>query len=117
MKTENTPTKHYSLAACRHAQERRGMMSILLFRRMMYVKPLTVPERMADEATRDELEQALEGIATVFHFGHPARRMLIAFPQRGYTEKDTMDAIAKVAPWIRGGGFSCGNYFFSVARP
>lgn len=81
-------------------------------RRNVGTKPLNHYGRRDLEEKLRRVRRECEGIATVFVYGHPSRRMLIAYPLAGFDWRDASKAVQNC--FVVSGNVSCGNYVFSA---
>lgn len=84
-------------------------ISHLAARRRLGLKPLKRSERIADQATRDQLALDLAPYATVEFYGYPSRRSLIAYPLPGIPLETVRTVLNRRT------SLSCGNIIFSIA--
>ncbi len=93
-----------------------GFSSIWSARRRIGARPLRRASRLSDAGLMGRLTRELAGIATLEYYGHPSRRMAIAYPRQGIDGLDATRAACREAAAFISGSVSCGNYIFSLAQ-
>lgn len=84
------------------------------YRRRLGLKPLRKHSRLLDQNILERVQRECDGIAVIQYYGHPSRRMAIAYPLKGLNGLDaTREAIREVIT-SRRGSVSCGNYVFPL---
>ena len=84
-------------------------------RRRVTARPLRRTSRLLDQSALGRVIRECDGIATVEYYGHPSRRMAIAYPLRGWDGLEETRAAVRNALTVSGGFVSCGNYVFSLS--
>lgn len=83
-------------------------------RRRVSARPLTRNARALDESTLGRIARECEGVAVVGYYGHPSRRMAIAYPLAGWDGLERTRGHVRLAVGDVRGHVSCGNYVFHI---